>query len=311
VKLEEKQVLLTQRFNPFVSSKEKEWWYTGISDPDNNIFLGFSVIRVMFMDSISVTLFDPERDEALEVSWKGFLDKEIPPGQLYLKAHNKKISFSYTGSEEEGWHFSFQSPELSADLAIQKSIPHFTKFDNYFVDDYMLLHYFMNRVNGSIQTKEKTYTVNTAQGYLDHCAGTVPGKTKWHWIAVQNKNCALASLMNYGVYPQCYTQSYFAGAAPEAALNRWIRLDQDVSFESYHKDRFNKSWRISSPDMFLKCKIIQTSLEHERIPPLIPFLVKLDHYQCSVEIEGCIRVDGSWIETGPMHGVLEEHYGNW
>ena len=32
MELEEKKVLLAQRFNPFVSAGKKEWWYTGVVD---------------------------------------------------------------------------------------------------------------------------------------------------------------------------------------------------------------------------------------------------------------------------------------
>lgn len=320
MELEPRQVLLKQRWNPFTGGRDKEWWYTGISDETNGVYIGFSVIRVKFIDSISVTVFDPAAGKPVHAGWKGFLKPENPPNQLCLKAKGRNFVFSYTGSEEDGWNFELDSPEITARLRIEPELPHFTKFDNFFVDDYMLIHWFGNRAKGTVTSAGRTYSVNDGRGYLDHCAGTVPGKTKWHWIAVQNERCSLASLMNYGVYPQCYTQAYLpaqgAVSGPGAnkdpsPFNRWIRLDQDVSFECYHKDRFNRHWRITSPDMHLKMIIVQSDLERERIPPLIPFLVKLDHWHCSVTVAGHIRVDGVWIETGVMHGVFEEHFGNW
>lgn len=330
--LEEKKVLLKQRFNPFVSYRKKEWWYTGVVDDSNSIFLGFSVIRVMFMDSVSVALFDPKNPEAILATWKGYLDSANPQNRLSLVAKSKKFSLDYTGSgtppcatvagdpvswaDAEGWKAKIDSESISASLEIKPTIRPFTKFDNLFVDEYTLLHFFMNRVNGTITTRsggtEKTYTVTNALGYLDHCFGTVPKNTKWHWIAVQSETCALAALMNYGTYAQCYTEVWFAGGdAPESARGRWIRLDQDVSFECYHHDRFTKHWRVTSPDMALKLVVIQAEYEKERIPPVIPFLVNLDHWQCSVSVSGTIRVDGEWVETGTLHGVLEEHHGTW
>jgi hypothetical protein len=316
--LEEKKVLLKQRFNPFVSSRKKEWWYTGVVDDTNRIFLGFSVIRVMFMDSISIGLFDAKNPETILAEWKGYLDSDNPQNRLSLKAKSKKFTFDYTGSGtgSEGWKAEISSDTISASLEIKPTISPFTKFDNLFVDEYTLLHFFMNRVNGSVTTRTsgsgKTYTITDALGYYDHCFGTVPKKTKWHWIAVQSQTCALASLMNYGTYAQCYTEVYFTvGAAPESAQGRWIRLDQDVSFECYHHDRFTKHWRVTSPDMALKLVVIQAECEEERIPPLVPFLVNLDHWQCSVNVSGWIRVDGEWIETGDLHGVFEEHNGTW
>ena len=311
MELEEKKVLLKNRFNPFVSSKKKEWWYTGIQDGKNNIYLGFSVIRIMYMDSINITLFDPSFPEAVDFSWKGFLDSAVPPDQLSLKANGKKFSFSYTGDEKKGWAVHFEGKEISADLTMKPTIPWFTKFDNLFVDEYTLLHFFQNRVSGTIRTKNRDYTITDALSYYDHCFGTVPGKTKWHWIAVQNDTCCLASLMNYGAYAQCYTQVYFKSGADAKSLGRWIRLDQDVSFECYHHDRFDKEWRITSPDMDLRMSVIQTVCEKERVPPVIPFLINIDHYQCSVSVQGKIRVDGVWTDTGTLRGVLEEHHGKW
>ncbi len=40
------------------------------------------------------------------------------------------------------------------------------------------------------------------------------------------------------------------------------------------------------------------SAEKERVPPLVPFIVKIDHVQCFVRARGAVRVDGSWVATG-------------
>jgi Protein of unknown function (DUF2804). len=313
--LEEKKVLLKNRFNPFVSGRKKEWWYTGIVDRANDIFFSFSVIRVMFMDSISVALFDPKNGSSVEASWKGFLDRDNPPDRLSLKADSKNFAFSYSGEAKTGWHAKIESDSIIASLSMEPTIPYFTKFDNLFVDDYTLLHFFMNRAKGEVKTlsggNPRSYAIDGGLCYYDHCFGTVPAKTKWHWIAVQGETCALASLMNYGAYAQRYTEVFFTDGVAESARNRWIRLDQDVSFECYPSDRFAKHWRITSPDMALKLEVIQTSYERERIPPVVPFIVKLDHWQCSVSVGGWIRVDGTWVEVRDLRGVLEEHHGNW
>jgi hypothetical protein len=326
MQLEEKKVLLAGRFNPFRSAETKEWWYTGVSDRKNGVYFGFSVIRLMMLDSITVSIFDPASGKPIQHIWKGFTDSARPDGQLSLKAKGKNFSFSYTGSAETGWVAEIDSPEISARLEIKPRIPSFTKDDDNFRQRYTLLHFFQNVVNGEIRAGGKTLKVENALAYYDHCFGKVPRESKWHWIALQSERCAIASLVNYGEFAQRYTQAYFAGNVPTKAADRWIRLDQNVSFEypasgaanpgadsdiDDSAARFGVPWRVTSPDMNLELEFIMRSAEKERIPPLIPFIIKIDHVQCFVRARGSIRVDGSWVETGDLYGVFEEHHGVW
>ncbi len=93
MQLEEKKVLLTGRFNPFRSAETKEWWYTGVSDRKNGVYFGFSVIRLMMLDSITVSLFDPSSGNPVQRIWKGFIDPARPAGQLCLKAKGADFFF--------------------------------------------------------------------------------------------------------------------------------------------------------------------------------------------------------------------------
>jgi hypothetical protein len=311
MELEEKKVLLAQRFNPFVSAGQKEWWYTGVVDRENNIYFGFCVVRIMLLDSITLTLYDPGKAAPENYSWKGFLDRSNPAGRLSLCAHGHNFSFSYTGSAETGWVAAIESPEMNISLSMSPTIPYFTKFDDYFSYDYSLMHFFRNKVTGKIILADRTIPVEDGLSYYDHCFGNIPRKTGWHWLAVQGEQCALASLMNYGVDPQRYTEVWFSGGAADGASGRWVRLDQNVSFECEPFGAFEKPWRVTSVDLDLEVQIVGTSYEKERIPPLVPFLIKIDHYQCSISVHGRVRVDGTWIETGELRGVLEEHHGKW
>ena len=35
------------------------------------------------------------------------------------------------------------------------------------------------------------------------------------------------------------------------------------------------------------------------------------HTEATITANGRVRVDGRWIDTGPMHGVMEQHGGRW
>lgn len=311
MQLEEKGILRKNRFNLFKNRNKKEWWYTGIIDQSQNLYLSITYARVDLTDSFRVILFTPENTEPQTISWKGFLDKEIKTNQLYLLHKGKRLSFTYSGSGESGWKFRLSANGWDIDLSINPQTPPFTKYDNFFAKEYTLLHYFQNQVSGTIQHKTKSYTINKGLGYYDHCFGTVPRKTKWHWIAVQNENFALASLMNYGEFAQCYTQCYIQKSKQTEKTNQWIRLNQDASFEYNPKKQWDEPWFVTSPDMEIKLTIINRFQYKERIPPLVPFFIKLDHSDIFIKAEGKVRVDNNWVDTGEMYGVLEEHLGLW
>lgn len=308
---EPKQMLRHHRLNLLRNRKKKEWWYTGVIDPASKTYFGFSIFRMDLLDNLHFAFFDPDADSTYTYDWKGFLDSHIPENQTYLCHTGFREKFSYTGSAESGWKFRLETKGLSVNLEIRKQEPCFTKFDNKFVDEYALLHFFHLEVTGSVTTRHRSIQIQNGLGYFDHCFGLVPRQTRWHWIAVQNTDFALASLMNYGATPQCYTQGYFRKNAADYALNRWIRFDQDVSFECDPNQTWEHPWKITSPDMDLDLQILQKCYTPTRIPPLFPFLLKLDHTQCFVKVEGKMRVEEHWINTGPLLGVLEEHFGVW
>jgi hypothetical protein len=256
------------------------------------------------MDSIQVTLFDPRYDAPVERSWKGFINPKNPAGQLSLHAKGWGFSFDYTGQERDGWSCTIKTDDFSAYLQILPTITPFTKYDNKFSHEYTLLHFFRNRVQGQIKVDGRDIHLQDALGYYDHCFGTVPTRSKWHWIAVQNEGFSLSSLMNYGPFAQCYTQCF-------DSQKRWIRLDQDVSFECDPEYQWTKPWKITSPDMDLELVVLQRSQNRQKIPPLLPFIINIDHSECYVRVRGTVRIDGNWVDTGDLFGVLEEHHGKW
>jgi len=311
MELEEKKVLLGSRINFIANRKKKEWWYTGVSDPQSGVYFSFSLIRIALIDNFHFAMFDPKFDKPFEFEWKGYIDAENPAGRLSLSHHSEGCTFQLLGSAEEGWRYELRAPTVSFALESKPTIPAFTKYDEKFDDEYALLHFFQNCVNGMVETPLGKYEMTNALSYCDHCFGSVPKHSRWHWIAVQNANCAIASLMNYGGLAQCYTEAYLNCAEPVNACKRWIRLDQDVSFESTSEHHFEHPWQVTSPDMDLTLQIQMRCYSQERIPPLFPFLLSIDHSECFVKVFGKIRVDGTWIDTGTMYGVLEEHHGTW
>lgn len=331
MEFQEKKVITKQRFNPFYRPNEKEWWYTGISDKTNKLYIGISVIRTKFIDSIDFSVYfqDGENENVsskaggkfYQAKYIGYLNCGSGKNKLDVSVNrgkpNKKFYFDYTDKEggreqsdacDNHWELSFSSNKknlkLKANLSFDEQIPRFTKYDNFFENTYTLLHYFQNTVTGTLQINDAEPININGLGYQDHCYGNVPRKTKWHWIAVQGEKCSLASLMNYGAFAQQYTEA-FLGINKEK--NNWIRLNQDVSFECYAENHFAQHWRISSPDMHLKCVIFAWNNQNN----WIPLAVNLKHYQCYVMVSGHIRVLNEWKPTGEMYGVLEEHYGKW
>lgn len=309
--LEEHKVLLRQRWNLFQHLGKKEWWYTGVHDPQHNTYLGFSLIRTTWIDAFHVAFFSPTHNELTEINWKGYIHPDNPANQLCLKIDHKNLTLDYRGSAALGWNCHIRAKEFAADLRIRPRQPAFTKYDNMFDHEYTLLHFFGNTVEGFVQAKGREHRFHKALGYYDHCFGKVPTRSRWHWIAVQSQEFALASLVNYGPTAQCYTQCYSRSAAPREVCDRWIRLDQDVSFECDPEQKWSQPWRITSPEMDLELHILQRSRTQERIPPGIPILLSIDHEQCYVKVRGKVRLDGRWQHTGDLYGVLEEHHGHW
>jgi len=304
MELEEFKVLTQGRWKLWKTWQDKEWWYTEVHDSACGLYLGFGVTRVALLDSVHVLVFEPGSLKPRKWDWKGFLE----PGQddrLHLVTGSRSFEFSSTGSAEEGWEHRIRTEGLEVDLVSKPTRPAFTKFDDTLDMEYGLLHFFGNRVTGSVELDGRRYALDAALGYADHCFGHVPRRTAWHWLAVQSRDVALAALVNYGVDGQKYCEAWVDGET------RWIRLDQDVSFECDLAGRWKHPWRITSPDLDLELELEGHELRKERIPPLVPFLVRLDHHECRVRVQGRIRVDGRWLDTGLLHGVLEQHGGRW
>ena len=90
-----------------------------------------------------------------------------------------------------------------------------------------------------------------------------------------------------------------------------MRLEQSVSFERPHPGNWKPPWLVSSSDLEITMRIVRHMTNRTRLPPLIPFVVDLRHTEAFVTAEGRIRVDGHWLPTGKLFGVMEEHHGHW
>jgi hypothetical protein len=309
--LEEKKVLLS-RSNLIKEWHNKEWWYTGFYEPNENIYFSFFFVRVNLIDQFSFTLFDPEINKTIQFTKKLYLEKEQKKNMLCLNYHSKKLIIEYNGNEEIGWKFTFKNKNFSIELKMTPTTPCFTKSNDEFIYKYTLLHYFNILTSGFIRIENKTYSIDHALCYYDHCFGTVSSKTGWHWIAVQNGDVALASLVNYGAYAQRYTQVYFKKNKDDFCSGRWIRLNQDVSFEHLGEEsKFSSDWKGTSPEMHITITPIMHVCNIEKIPPVLPFLINLRHNEYFIKVNGKVRVDGYWVETGELYGVMEEHWGRW
>lgn len=309
--LEEKKVLFSRK-HLFKDWREKEWWYTGIHDPSSKIYFSFFFIRTKITDHFNMMLFNyGDKKEKIEYSKNLFLESAQVKNNLCLNYHSKELNIEYNGNDVDGWTFRFSNNKFNVNIAIKSTTKPFTKFDNNFVNQYTLLHFFHNVCSGTIETSENKYKLQNGLGYYDHCFGRVPRKSGWHWIAVQNEAVALASLINYGGYSQKYTQIYFKRNSKNFKLNQWIRLNQEVSFESCGHDNLESDWRLTSCDMDLIIKPILHTSNTTVIPPIIPLLINITHLEAFVEISGKVRIDSEWIEVENLYGVLEEHFGTW
>ncbi|MFW2490121.1 hypothetical protein ACN077_16375 [Clostridium chromiireducens] len=309
--LEEKKVLLS-RWDIIRQWKDKEWWYSGFYDTKNDIYFNFFFVRVNFIDQFTLTLFEVKEQKIYEFSKKLFLDKKQKKNKLCLNYHSKNISIEYNGDEIEGWTFKFKNNNFDIDLYLKPTIPYFTKFENQYVYKYGLMHYFNNLTNGLIKISNKTYKIENALCYYDHCFGTIPSKSAWHWIAVQNEDVSLASLVNYGPYAQKYSEIYFKKNDRNWKLNEWIRLNQDVSFEHYElDDKLMNTWKITSTDMDVIVTPIMYILDRTKVPKALPFLDNIKHYEFFIKLSGNVRIDGQWIEIKDLYGIMEQHNGKW
>ena len=310
MKLEEKSVLLS-RWNVLKHWNDKEWWYTGVYDPRTGVFFAFYFTRVNITDHFSFTVFDPAQSTPKKFSCNFYLDKLQEKNKLCLNYRSRSLLISYNGDENNGWKFKFENKDFDVELDINAVSTPFTKFDNNFVNIYSLMHFFHSSVKGYVKTKAITYSIDNALCYYDHCFGRVPRRSGWHWLAVQDSNIALASLVNYGPYPQKYTQVYFKEVEKDLKPHHWYRLNQDVSFEHDSSKDLTSQWKVTSPDMDLTVTPLSYVSKTTKIPPFLPFLIKVTHSEIFVKASGFVRVDGIWIGVEDMYGIMEEHYGKW
>lgn len=313
---------------------KKEWWYTGIAfdidDEDNpgkkrKAFIGLSICRSIYLDTCAVIWFDgknvyPKKNSDSKNYKAGYYKKknvEKTDGNMLVQK-SKNLQFEYSAidgdGEKNGWKLKchldalkkYNSSEFDVELTLKKKNPPFTKYDDNFDYIYELFCSFFDVEEGFIKMNGKEYKLSASDNamvYQDHCNGKVPSKTKWHWAAVWNENVMFDTLMNYGVYPQLYTQIYIKDKKSE-----WTRLNQNVSFEcDDNENRFEKQWKITSTDLDLNMQLLGMGLEKESIPPF----VNLFHYQGFAKIWGKVKIDEKWVETGDMYGVFEEHHGKW
>lgn len=304
MQFEDPQVLVP-RLKALTHFRDKEWWYSGVVDQTSDAYVSWYFARVNVIDEFAFTVFDPSLAAPLTFSKKLWLDAGGVPDATRLIGRGSGWHVSYEGSAETGWKLSFSGGGMKAELSLRATRPEFTKFDNELVDDYGLLHFFHIRVDGVVEAGGRTFRIEDGLAYQDHCFGTVPSKTGWHWLAVQSPDVALSSLVNYGIYPQRYTQVWLE------SLGRWTRLNQDVSFEQPPGFALTDPWAVTSTDMDLLVSPSQAHTSVQKIPPLLPFFVNLRHSELSVKVTGRVRVDGAWVDVGTLRGVMEQHSGRW
>jgi len=295
--------------------RNKEWWYTGALDKRSAIYVSWYFVRVNAVDKLTMTIFDPTVAEASlpRVNQLCKLDPAASGPGLCLQGRGSDgLTASYRLTSAGHWDFVLRSKSLSANIHIEQTIPAFTKFDNEMRNRYAIIHYFQSRATGSVTVNGgREYLLADALTYHDHCYGRVPSRTGWHWIAVQNERVAVTVLINYGAYAQRFAQVWTSPETSSPRAREWIRLAQDVSFEREDPDDPDGFWRITSADLDLHATPQQLVTDRTKFLPLLGGFVNLAHTEMFVKAQGRVRVDGVWIATGPMAGVMEDHHGRW
>lgn len=294
------------RLQALTSPLSKEWWYTGCADPSGRVYLSFHAFRMPWVDNVTFSVFDLDAGAPLTRSRKLLLSAPPHEDRTELSGRRAGLFVDYAGSAEDGWRLHFRDADLSADLAIRPGAPPFLRAEDQLRHRYELLSFMDARVDGEVHVSGRSYYVDGYRGYWDHCSGTVPRRTGWHWLAVQNDDVALVSLLNYGPYPQRYTQLLRRGADG----HEWVRPDAGVTFEYVQRAKRSR-WRLTGRDIDVDIEILMGSRIRERIPPLLPLAVDLTHEEFFVRAAGRVRVDHEWTPLATAHGVLEEHRGVW
>lgn len=308
----------------FTEFFNKEWWYTGIYDPRADVYVSWYFIRVNFLNKLTMTVFDPKRGDpkANHISKYCYMGAQSSLDGLDLKARGWNLKAAFRLQSPGRWRFDLTSKGLQARVEIDQRIAAFTKFDNELKERYAIIHYFQNRANGEIVAGGRRYDLKDALVYQDHCYGRVPRNTGWHWIAVQSDHVALTVLVNYGPRAQRFAQIWMDTSMGSPRANEWVRLEQNVSFEQEdhrrganpkHGDQIDGAWRVTSTDLDLTIepRPAQSVTDRTRLLPMLGVPVDLHHTESFVKVSGRVRVDGRWLRTGTLDGVMEQHHGTW
>ncbi len=300
--LEEKKVGIK---DIFLNPRKKEWWYTGFLDSKRQVYFSLVFIRSPLISKFRFNVFDSNRTSPSIYHKTLSFDKSQQTGKLDLKKRTNDFIISYSGDEQDGWRFELQDGDISANVKMEPRQKSFTKFDDYVVNDYNVLLLMNNKADGKVKFGNRIYDIKNGQGIYDHCFGKVPRKTRWHWLAVQNRRFSLASWVNHDKLSQKYSIISLNGKK-----NLSWKLDHNVSFECIN-DQNSRDWKATSSDMNLNIKIIMSSDYSEKIPAIFPFLVNLNHNEHFIEVKGKVRIGGKWTSTGKLYGVMEDHFGKW
>jgi hypothetical protein len=290
-----------RRLHDLRSWNDKEWWFSYVFDHRSMLYFSWTFFRAVYGHYFALFAFDARNHRRWSMQKICRIDMSRERSDA-LRLSNSGRFFSVLFETGEHGRLQLEARECRADLVLLPStVPPFSKREDQFHYHYDLLHRYKHAVTGSITLDGIDYAIDTNRSYRDHCIGNIPRRAGWHWIALQNEAIALTSLVNYGPYAQRYSQVYEG--------KEWVRLDQNVSFEP---DWNNPSeWRITSTDLDLTLKIHGEIRKTTRIPPLLPFLARVNHMEAFAEAAGQIRIDGSWRAVRELAGVLEEHYGWW
>lgn len=293
---------LLHRRNPLRQWNEKEWWFAYVWDPAQSFYFSWAFVRAFYGDHFGALAVPVGDGAPVTIQKSLLLDRVSEDGRLRLENQSRSWAVRYSEAggklrlflEAEGW---------KADLSIEPSaVPSFERRENQFVRSYSVFHTYRNRVKGTVTVGGRERRLDSDHTYLDHCFGNVPARTGWHWIALQNRETALTSLVNYGPHAQLYTHVLRDGG--------WTRLAQDVSFDPGPGSP-GRTWRVTSPDLDLSVEPLGRNDAITKMPPLLPFLADLTHTELLVRAAGRIRIDGRWREHGDLVGVMEEHFGRW
>lgn len=295
--------VLYNRINPFKRWREKEWWFGYCFDQSAMFYIGWSIFRAYYADQFAILLADLKAHRHISLRRTLLLDDQSVYEQMpSLSAKRRDIRFSY-GPDVEGSRLLVEADDLDVDILLRPSpADPFVRSENQFINHYRVLHTMKNPASVRLESSLGAFNFETACTYLDHCSGRVPRKTSWHWVAVQNSSFALVVLTNYGSRPQRYAHCLHHG--------RWVRLDQNVTFDCSRQVSDGR-WLVTSADLDAVIEVLEKHVSLANFPRLIPIVTKVNHTEFVVRSSGSVRIDGQWIAFKELYGVMEAHHGFW